>query len=122
MKRLAIVLFALLVPLPGAPKKRDYHWKTGTLSFLSVETEQPTTPPSPDLTLVTGTQNVQTWTYQVDGTEGIYVVKISPEPLSTPAGAIVQYDVDGKVMHIDATEKGRKTKIVDLKILRFTRR
>jgi hypothetical protein len=123
MKWVLIVVFALVIPYPGYSKKREYHWKTGTLTFLTVETDQPTMPPQPDLSVVPSMQVVQrTWTYQVDGNEGVYVVKISPEPLATNSGVRIHYDIDGKTMHVDATENGKKLKIKDLQILKFTPR
>jgi hypothetical protein len=125
MKWVLIVVFALLIPHPAYSKKREYHWKTGTLTFLTVETDQPTMPPQPDLAgePSLSMQVVQkTWTYQVDGNEGVYVVKISPEPLTTISGVSIHYDIDGKTMHVDAAVNAKKLKIKDLQILKFTPR
>lgn len=118
-----IFLAALLIPQFAYSKKPEYHWKTGTLTFLTVETDQPTTAPQPDLSVVPGIQYFpQTWTYRVDASEGVYVVKIGPEPLTTTGGVIVRYDVSGKTMHVDVTVNGKKQKIKDLYILKFTPR
>jgi hypothetical protein len=124
MRWVLIVVLALLIPNCAYSKKREYKWKTGTLTFLTVETDQPTISQQPDLTVAANSVQVtrQTWTYQVDGNEGVYVVKISPEPLTTISGANINYDIEGKTMHVDATENGKKLKIKDLQILKFTRR
>ena len=125
MKWGVIVVFALLIPYSAYSKKREYHWKTGTLTFLTVETDQPSMPPPPDLAVVPGISMQvvqQTWTYQVDGKEGVYVVKIGPEPLTTTSGVNIRYDIDGKIMHVDAAANGKKLKIKDLQILKFNAR
>jgi hypothetical protein len=123
MKWVLIVVFALLIPHPAYSKEREYHWKTGTLTFLTVETDQPTMPPQPDLSVPPSMQVVrQSWTYQVDGNEGVYVVKIGPEPLTTISGVSIHYDIDGKTMHVDAAVNSKKLKIKDLRILKFTPR
>ena len=49
-------------------------------------------------------------------------MKISPEPLTTISRVSIHYDIDGKTMHVDATVDGKKLKIKDLQILKFTRR
>jgi hypothetical protein len=92
------------------------------MTFLTVESDQRTMPPQPDLSVVINIPVVQTWTYQVDSAEGVYVVKISPEPLTASSGEIINYDIEGKTMHIDVTVKGKSLKIKDLQILKFTRR
>ena len=123
MKWVLIVVFALLIPHPAYSKKREYHWKTGTLTFLTVESDQPTMPPQPDLSVPPSMQVLrQSWTYQVDGNEGVYVVKIGPEPLTTISGVSIHYDIDGKTMHVDAAVNSKKLKIKDLRILKFTPR
>jgi hypothetical protein len=123
MNRALIIVFALLIPSSAYSKKPEYHWKTGTLTFLTVETDQPTTTPQPDLSVPQGIQVFpKTWTYQVDANEGVYVVKIGPEPLTAISGVSIHYDVDGKTMHVDATVNGKKQKIKDLHILKFTPR
>jgi hypothetical protein len=123
MKWVPIVVFALLIPHPAYSKTREYHWKTGTLTFLTVETDQPTTAPQPNLAVEPSMQVVQqTWTYQVEGNEGVYVVKIGPEPLTTISGVTIHYDIDGKTMHVDATANGKKLKVKDLQIRKFTPR
>jgi hypothetical protein len=120
MKWILIAVLALLIPHPAYSKKREYHWKTGTLTFLSVETDQPTTSPRPDLSVVPTLQVIQqTWTYRVDGNEGVYVVKIGPEPLTGNSGVSIHYDIEGKTMHVDATLNAKKLKIRDLQILKF---
>ena len=84
VKWVLLVACAALIPHSAYSQKREYHWKTGTLTFLTVETDQPTTPPQPDLAVLPSMQVIhRTWTYQVDGNEGVYVVKIGPEPLTT---------------------------------------
>jgi hypothetical protein len=122
MRSALIVMFALLViPHPAFSKKREYHWKTGKLTVLTSETNHPKDALQPDLSSVPAAQAVEeTWTYQVDGEEGVYVVKISPEPLTTVSGVTIQYDIEGKIMHVDATLNGKKLKIKDLQILKFT--
>lgn len=123
MKWVLIVVFALLVPHPAYSKKREYHWKTGTLTFLTVETDHPSVSPQPDLAVVPGIQVFpQTWTYQVDGKEGVYVVKISPEPLGATSPVSIHYDIDGKIMHVNTAVDDRKLKIKDLRIVEFTPR
>ena len=123
MKCALMVVLALLIPLSAYSKKPEYHWKTGTLTFLTVETDQPTTSPPPDLSVPPGIQVFpKTWTYQVDGKEGVYVVKIGPEPLTEISGVGIHYDIDGKTMHVDATVNGKNQKIKDLHILKFTPR
>ena len=123
MKWVLIVGLALLIPHPAHSKKREYHWKIGTLTFLTVDTDQSTSAPSLDLSVVPTMQVAQqTWTYRVDGSEGAYVVKISPEPLTTISGVSIHYDIDGKTVHVDATINGKKLKIKDLQILKFTPR
>lgn len=88
-----------------------------------METDQPIMPPQPDLPVPPSMQVVlQTWTYQVYGNEGVYVVKIGPEPLTTISGVTIRYDIDGKTMHVDAAVNGKKMKIKDLRILKFTPR
>ena len=123
MKWALMVVLALVTPTSAYSKKPEYHWKTGRVTFLTVETDQPTTSPPPDLSVPPGIQVFpKTWTYQVDGNEGVYVVKIGPEPLTAISGVSIHYDVDGKTMHVDATESGNKQKIKDLRILKFTPR
>jgi len=120
---LIVVVFALSIPHPANSKKRDYHWKSGTLTALTAEADQPTMFPQPDLAVVPGVsmQVPQvTWTYRVDGNEGAYVVKIGPEPLTTTSGVSIHYDIDGKTMHVAAAIEGKKLKIKDLQILKFT--
>ena len=120
MKSAMIVFALLLIPHPANSKQREYHWKTGTLTVVTVETNQQTATTQPDMSvgpslLVVG----ETWTYKVEGNEGVYAVKISPEPLITISGVNIQYDIDGKIMHVGATVRG-KLKIKDLRILKFT--
>ena|ERR1700756_5172269 len=121
MKWVLIVAVALLIPHAADSKKREYHWKTGTLTFLTMETDQPTMPPQPDLSVPPTMQVIQrTWTYQVDGNEGVYVVRISPEALTTVSPVNIHYDIEGKTMHVDAAANSKKLKIKDLQILKFT--
>jgi hypothetical protein len=123
MKWVLIVVFALLIPHPASSKARKYHWKTGMLTFLTVETDQPTMAPQPNLAADPGMQvTQQTWTYQVEGSEGIYVVKIGPELLTTSSGVTIHYEIEGKTMHVDATVNGKKLKVKDLQIRKFTPR
>lgn len=49
----------------------------------------------------------ETWTYQADGDQGTYVVRITPEPLTTTSGVKILYDIDRKTRHVN-TAKGRK--------------
>jgi len=123
MQWVLIGVLAMLIPHSAYSKKGEYYWKTGTLTFLAVETDQPTTSPRPDLSVVPGLQVIQqTWTYEVAGNEGTYVVRISPEPLAANSRVSIRYDIDGKIMHVDATVNGKKLKIKDLQILKSTPR
>jgi hypothetical protein len=120
---LFVVFALLLIPDSAYSKRREYHWKTGKLTISTVETSHQTTfpQPQPDLSVPSGMQVAQeTWTYQVDGDEGVYIVRISPEPLTTISGVSIQYDIDGKTMHVDVPTNGKKPKIKDLQILKFT--
>ena len=49
-------------------------------------------------------------------------MKIGPEPLTTSRGVTMRYDIDGKTMHVDATVSGKKLKVKDLQIRKFTPR
>jgi hypothetical protein len=119
----ALIVFALLISTSAYSKKLEYHWKTGTLTFVTVETDQPAAPPSPDLAVIPGIQVFpKTWTYQVAGNEGVYIVKTGPEALSDASGVSIHYDIDAKTMHVDATANGKKQKIKDLHISKFTPR
>ena len=120
MKLVLIVALALLVSNPADSKKHESQWKSGTVTFLKVQTDQASIPPQPHLSVPPGIQvTPQTWTYQVEGKEGVYTVKIvGPEPLTDASPANLRYDLDGKIMHIETAVDGQKPKIKDLKILK----
>lgn len=110
MKSALLVFALLLLPSSAYSKKRDYQWKTGTLTVLTVDKDQPTKTPQPDLSVVPTMQVIEeTWTYRIEGNEGVYVVKISPEPLSTTSGVSIHYDIEGKTMHVDAFNEWQET-------------
>jgi len=121
MERVLTVAFALfLIPNPASSSKREYHWKSGTLTVLKEEDHHLTMTQQSDQAITPMQVVQQTWTYQVDGDEGTYVVKIEPEPLTAASGRAIQYDIDRKTMHVNMAVDGKRPKITNLQILKFT--
>ena len=123
MKWILTVAAALLISQSAYSKKHEYHWRNGTLTLVNVESDQPSVSPQPDLSVPPGIQVLpRTFTYKVDGKEGIYLVNIRPEPLGEFSAVNVRYDIDGATMHVDTAAEGKKAKIKDLHIFKFTAR
>ena len=117
----AVVLALSLSSQPVHAKKREYQWKTGSLTVLGSEAEVKTAMNEASNLDPTAMQVVeQTWTYQVEGAEGTYVVTIKPQPLTKLTGIKVSYDIDGKTMLVSTGGADKKPKVTNLQIVRFT--
>ena len=118
------LLIALALPLAlsqsGPAKSREYHWKTGTESIVDQKSER-LVPNQTDSQVVPPEGTViETWTYNIQGEDGTYLVKCHPSPVTRTDGTKVLYDMDRKTMYINMAPGSKKVQTMKLDVIKFT--